>query len=220
VMKVVKELLKKLDWIGYRVRRKLAIRMGTLNRALLNPQLPDNPDGSMLIHLGCGNINAPDFINVDIMIAPHIHYVSDVTNLSMFSDEFADLVYASHVLEHIPPENQVRVLWEWRRVLKKGGVLRLSVPGFDHMIEIYKASSRDIRRIMVPLLGRDVGYNPHCSVFNEQYLSELLREVGFSEIRTWNPKAVKHHDFDDWASKTYLVGETELGISLNLEAVK
>ena len=42
------------------------------------------------IHLGCGDINHPKMINVDMRYDKHIHYLHDVKSLPMFSDNFAD----------------------------------------------------------------------------------------------------------------------------------
>jgi len=43
-------------------------------------------------------------------------------------DDFYDLVYASHVLEHINPAKTIQVLKEVRRVMKKGATFRIIVP--------------------------------------------------------------------------------------------
>ncbi len=87
----------------------------------------------------------------------------------MFPDEYADLIYASHVLEHISHNEVLKVLKEWYRVLKKGGILRLSVPDFDKLIDVYLTEEKDIRAIIGPLMGgQDNPYNFHKSVFNEK----------------------------------------------------
>jgi predicted SAM-dependent methyltransferase len=54
----------------------------------------------MRLHLGCGNINYPDFINVDLMPASHVHYVRGINNLKPFKNNSVDLIYACHCLEH------------------------------------------------------------------------------------------------------------------------
>lgn len=43
-------------------------------------------------------------------------------------DDFYDLIYASHVLEHINPAKTIQVLKEIRRVMKKGSTFRIIVP--------------------------------------------------------------------------------------------
>ena len=77
------------------------------------------------------------------------------------------------------------VLWEWRRILKPDGILRLSVPDFDALVNIYEACGRDIDSIAAPLMGgQDFAENIHYSVFNLKYFSCLLIEVDNYGIET------------------------------------
>jgi predicted SAM-dependent methyltransferase len=130
------------------------------------------------------------------------------------------LVYACHLLEHIPAKETSKVLWEWKRILKPGGILRLSVPDFDKLIEVYERCSRDIQSIFSPLMGAYDGYKTHCAIFNYKYLSQILIDIGFREVREWKSDKVDHHDFEDWASKSIKCNGNLFHISLNLEAIK
>lgn len=77
-------------------------------------------------------------INVDNYpadIANHdVDYVTDATNLSFAADEALDFVCSSHVLEHLA--NPLKAIAEWKRVIKKGGIIYVGVPDkrytFDH----------------------------------------------------------------------------------------
>ena len=122
-------------------------------RRLHLPSLPVNKDNKVYIHLGCGEVNAPGFINVDTIPFSHVHYVQQVEDLRIFPSKYAELIYASHVLEHISHREVAKVLTEWYRVLKEGGILRLSVPDFDKLLKVYLAEERDIRAIIMPLIG-------------------------------------------------------------------
>jgi predicted SAM-dependent methyltransferase len=187
----------------------------------INPGYPVNQDSQINIHLGCGDINSPEFINVDTRVFPHIHHIHDVCDLSIFRNEFADLIYASHILEHVSMLKLTQVLNEWMRVLKKGGKLRIGVPNFETIIKIYEDNNHDIDVIWMPLLGgQEYPDNFHRAVFNKIYLTKLLQECGFSEVREWDPNAVDNHDFDDWTSVMYEVSDKIYPISLNLEAIK
>ena len=175
----------------------------------------------MLIHLGCGDIDSPGFINVDARPAPHIHFVSDVTDLPMFPDNHADLVYACHVLEHIPHPRLRKTLWEWGRILKPGGVLRLAVPDFEGALRVYGSSGRTVASVLPILMGSQADqYKVHHCVFNEAFLSEKLVEAGFRTVRRWNPDEADQHDFKDWANAVVTVEDEDIPISLNLEGVK
>ncbi|UCG58919.1 MAG: methyltransferase domain-containing protein [Phycisphaerales bacterium] len=216
----MKKIAVELSWVFFVLVRKAKSRLLCLKRAFMVPKLPRNPDGRVLIHLGCGDVASPEFINVDARPAPHVHYVRDVTDLSVFPDGYADLVYACHVLEHIPRAKLKQTLWEWRRILRVGGVLRISVPGFDKLISLYQACAKDVQSIQAPLMGRRMGYESHRVIFNYEYLSGLLAENGFTDIHEWDPAQVKYHDFEDWASRCVERNGERFPISLNVEAVK
>lgn len=97
----------------------------------------------------------------------------------------------------------------------------MSVPNFDTIIEIYNDRGKSVDAIKLPLLGgQDYDFNYHNSIFNYDYLSKLLQSCGFAIIREWDPKTAPYYDFDDWASKAFIVKGKKYLISLNLEAVK
>lgn len=185
-------------------------------------RLPSTSDGKRLLHIGCGEINSPEFINLDARAMPHVHIVSrDIFKLNMIPDESLDLVYMSHVLEHVPRGKALAVITEMRRVLKADGVLRISVPDFDHIINIYAASGNQITSITPALMGgQNYEFNFHYGVFNKEYLSSLLTKGGFLQVRPWDPTNCDHHDFDDWASKFIYLEDRPFPISLNLEGNK
>jgi len=192
-----------------------------VRRELFTPKLPKTKNNKVYIHLGCGPINAPGFINVDVLPYSHVHYIQRVDDLSIFPDEYADLIYASHVLEHLSHHNTLAILKDWYRVLKKGGILRISVPDFDKLIEVYSCEQKDIKAIIGALMGgQNYEYNYHKSVFNEKYLKELLLSSKFREVRNWNPQNVEMHSFEDYASRPIKINGKEYQISLNIEAVK
>ena len=203
-------------------RKKLKLRLSFAKRRLVKPSLPKNHDGKVLVHIGCGKKNSPEFINVDARPFAHVHIVTDdITSLPDFSDGTVDLVYMCHILEHIKRNDLKDVLLEMKRVLKDGGVLRLSVPDFDKLIDVYNDSGKDINTISRQLMGgQDNEYNIHYSVFNHQRLSELLKEVGFKKIVSWDPDNCRYHNFKDRASRKMKANGKEHMISLNLEASK
>ncbi len=196
-----------------RVRRQWECRVKSL---------PHGADGKVLLHIGCGGVNAPGFINLDARPQPHVHIVTtNLFNLSMIPNDAVDLIYMSHILEHVSHRDIVMTLRELRRILRVGGVLRVSVPDFDHVLTIYQATGNDIAAIEQPLMGgQDYSFNYHYTVFNDAHLRGAMLSSGFQETREWNPDDCEHHDFEDWASKTISVDGREFQISLNIEAVK
>lgn len=183
---------------------------------------PSTPDGKRLLHIGCGDINSPEFINLDARPLPHIHIVSkDIFSLKMIPDASLDMVYMCHVLEHVPRGQVLRTIREIGRVLIRNGILRISVPDFDHIINLYKESGSEINSIAPALMGgQNYEFNFHYSVFNHNHLAALLTDGGFQDVRNWDPRNCEHHDFDDWASKYIYLNERPFPISLNIEGKK
>jgi hypothetical protein len=68
--------------------------------------------------------------------------------------------------------------------------------------------------------GQQHKYNVHYSVFNQNYLTDRLREAGFREIRQWEPDCVPNHNFRDWANSDIIYSGRAFPVSLNLEAVR
>jgi SAM-dependent methyltransferase len=112
--------------------------------ALFRERMPRNKDGKVYLNLGCGDYTSDEFINMDAVPFRKTHLVADIQRLYMFPSGSVDLIYASHVLEHIPRRNLERTLREWYRVLKPGGILRCGVPDFDGLVEIYHRSGSEV----------------------------------------------------------------------------
>jgi len=80
------------------------------------------------LDLGCDRMQIAGFVGVDFNPDVHPDVVADVQELP-FTDNSADEIYASHVLEHLPYGNTA--LQEWLRVLKPGGMLTVVVPDIN-----------------------------------------------------------------------------------------
>lgn len=177
------------------------------------------------LHIGCGKSYLSGFINVDTAVHGKLDLICDARHLA-FSDESFDLVYACHVLEHFPFRSLPEVLREWRRVIQPGGYLRLSVPDFNQLVNIYQ-QTKNIEVILGPLMGTGpqrshlYGGNEnttdfHFACFDQSLLENYLKDAGFVAVHTWDFRRVCHGDVWDYSqAETY--GRV---ISLNLEARK
>ena len=182
----------------------------------------------MKIHLGCWHRYIPDYVHVDLCDMEHIDYKTDVRDLGCFDDGVADLIYASHVFEYFDRFEAVDILAEWSRVLKSGGILRLSVPDLQALIKIYQQTD-DIYKIVGPIFGRmeidtpngkDMLY--HKTVWDEKSLTEFLKQNGFEKVRLWDWRTTEHANIDDHSQAYFPHMDKENGIqvSLNIEATK
>lgn len=162
------------------------------------------------LHLGCGAIKIDGYCNVDIdaLIAP---------------DNFAEIIYSCHVLEHIGHEEVLPTLRNWYRVLKPGGEVRISVPDLDRIVNIYKNNWAHFQtKTHSPWIGLIYGgqsdkFDFHKTGFNLTWLSYLLESVGFADIEEYShvPHFIPGVEDASMANATF--GEY---ISLNVKAIK
>lgn len=179
------------------------------------------------LHLGCGKRNIPGFINVDIQEYPHIHYKADIKSLPMFEDNSIDLIYTSASFQYFDREEGEKALREWHRVLKKGGILRISTVDFDRLVEVYQKYNNNIDLIIGPMygkipLGDDCGYLYHKIVYNGKAFRELLEKSGFVDIKEYDWRQTIHKDYDDQSQAYVPHMDKEHGILImqNMEARK
>jgi len=202
-------------------RNIFLFKIGPVLRFFKKRPLPQNADGKVLIHIGCGDFDDKRYINVDTRPGWHIHYVESIENIEkLFPENYADLIYACMILEHVSYLKLLPTLKGIRKCLKQKGIFRISVPDFDAIIEMYK-DGKSVEAITPPLMGGQ-GYegNFHYSIFNEAYLKQLLLESGFKEVKKWNPENASYHNFNDWSKREFPLNGKNWQITLNLEAVK
>jgi len=174
------------------------------------------------LQLGCCDRKIPGFVNVDIRSDQNPDVAYDISKIDEIFNE-VDLIYSSHVLEHFKRNEYMNVLKTWFKVLKPGGILRLSVPSLSAIVEYYN-KYKTIDRRMLGLLYGDQGspYSYHYHIWDDESLSKDLRDIGFSIVRKWDWREVDHGNFDDH-SQAYLPHmDKKNGIlmSCNIEAVK
>ena len=85
----------------------------------------------MKLHLGCGKRNfGEDWIHIDASNYPHI-VSHDVTKLP-YDNNTVDIIYNCGLIQYFDDVEIFDVLYEWKRVLKKDGILRISNPEFQN----------------------------------------------------------------------------------------
>ena len=176
----------------------------------------------MKLHLGCGKRYIPGYVHIDAVDYPHIDHVASIDNLSFISDLSIEVIYNCHVLEHFKRKEVERVLHEWFRVLKPGGVLRISVPDFAKLSEVYQRYGK-LDMVIGALFGRgDYLYNIHYNVFDFDSLSEALKKAGFNNMQRYDWRKTEHAEMDDYSQAYIPHMDKENGtlISLNVECTK
>lgn len=180
-----------------------------------------------LVYLGCGHDRLPGFIHVEINLgknksgAPDI--LADISEYIPLEDNYVDLVYSKATLEHLTYNELINCLLESRRILKRGGVVRIVVPNFDKMIENYldKKYTPGLKNVIFPnekvsnedyvetFIGR-ILYFDHRYLHNFHTLKKALEKTGFSEIRECKPGDSKIEEANGELYNTELKREGEI----------
>jgi SAM-dependent methyltransferase len=119
-----------------------------------------------MLNLGCGERCHPDWVNIDFSWRAALRRMPLVGSLVRgdalpnylnhdlrkgipFATGSVDVTYASHVLEHLWPEDARTFLLEMKRVLRPDGTLRLVVPDLEQTARDY-LSALDVARTAGP----------------------------------------------------------------------
>jgi len=89
-----------------------------------------------MLNIGCGAWSHPGWVNIDLWGVADV-ICHNITEGLPFSDENFDVVYHSHLLEHIPLIEALSFMKECHRVLKPGGVIRILVPDLEQIATLY-----------------------------------------------------------------------------------
>jgi len=166
------------------------------------------------LEIGSGLNRIPGFETLNIIGIANVDYVLDASKKLPFQDCTFDLIYASHILEHIPWYKTREVLKEWFRILKSGGSLEIWVPDglkiCKILIESEKGSLKTIpdnwdllNKKKDPFLwvngrlfyGARLDYPSwHKALFTLKYLKRLLNDIGFTNIKEMDNSEVRGYD--------------------------
>ena len=132
--------------------------------------------------------------------------IHDLNNPLPYKDETVDVIYASHIVEHLFYDSAANFLKDSHRVLKRGGVARVIVPDLDATVEEYRQQLNDsgnaananhqfIKNIYMCEFSRTVvspwvrffrgahDKNLHRYVYNESGLRRHFENAGFQNVK-------------------------------------
>lgn len=132
------------------------------------------------LHLGCGLVHRPGWINID-------HYSTGATDLMSravllpFSNGVVDTIASRLVVEQLGYVGTLYALYEWWRVLVPGGTLIIETP--DRPVTFKAAINHDTAPESLPWIfgSEQVGFS-HRYLFDADELIHLVVEAGFEIV--------------------------------------
>jgi predicted SAM-dependent methyltransferase len=175
-----------------------AVRKRRVERYLASAERPR-------LHLGAGPVRLPGWLNSDL-ISGDIQLDAG-RRLPLPSGRF-DFAFGEHLVEHLAPARAELMLTEVHRVLRPGGVLRLTTPDLKRVIAIYEdrnpvVSRETYARYLNGLTGKRYDQPAqilndllrlwgHRYLYDEEDLSARLRAAGFSDVVRREPGQSEH----------------------------
>lgn len=174
------------------------------------------------LHIGAGPLRLPGWLNTDL-VGGEVQL--DVGRRLPLADSSFAYVFGEHVIEHLTPRAAERLLRELHRVLRPGGVLRLTTPDLRKIIAIYEdrnpvISRSDYARFLGGLTAKR--YTRGCQIVNdylrlwghryvydEEDLAARLAEAGFEAVERREPgesehealRGIERHGGADWVNR-------------------
>lgn len=120
----------------------------------------------------------------------------DVTKGIPCGDNEVDIIFHSHLLEHFSRIEGFQFLKECHRVMKPGGIIRVSVPDAEKLAMKYlDGSIKEYRYVNVGVENahddaealHELLYANHKTLYDMRALTQVLSEAGFSSIRPATP---------------------------------
>ena len=163
-------------------------------------------------HLGCGIIFLKNYLNIGFWtnleqnklyanpngVADTVLLNYDLTNGIPASDNSLEVVYHSHMLEHLTNNEGIEFLRECNRVLQPGAIMRLLVPdlesfskkyveGDDFFFDAYRKEALDNDSNLYQTRGAIfmgmLHNHGHMMGYDFETLQYVLKQTGFTNVK-------------------------------------
>ena len=145
-----------------------------------------------LLNLGCGSrysIKADEWTNIDFVSTSDHVIAHNLLSGIPFEDNYFDVVYHSHVLEHFTKTDAKMFLMECSRVLKPGGIIRIAVPDLERIAREY------IKDLELALQGNKEGVYNYDWIILELYDQMVRNESGGDMAKYLFQKDIPNEDY-------------------------
>lgn len=203
------------------LKRSAFTALSLLHRAALNPlRLQRNRKRpNRKLEIGPGDERIQGFETLNSVTGINVDYVADAARPLPFEDNTFQIIYASHVIEHLPWYVIERAIVEWVRILAPGGRLEIWTPDALKICKAFVAAEemedltffqdtsfrfndeRDpCKWASYRLISDDYGLeepghrNWHKALVSGPFLQRVMRRAGCVNIEPLDRSAVRGRD--------------------------
>lgn len=92
---------------------------------------------TLKLHLGCGAKKLTGWVNIDSVKELCPDLIHDLSQPLPYNDLTVEEVLAEDLLEHFDKYMRFLVFYDWTRILKINGIIRIQVPNFKKILHRY-----------------------------------------------------------------------------------
>lgn len=147
-------------------------------------------DKPIRLHLGCGQIYLPDYINIDFASTDHTFQTNSVADAYadicqlQFPPHSIDEIRSHHIFEHFDRQTALALLCAWHTWLKTGGVLIIETPDFEASMRVMLDSRLSYQEKQVTLRhifgSHEAHWAYHYDGWYKEKFEHVLATLGFS----------------------------------------
>ncbi|KKQ97180.1 MAG: hypothetical protein A2626_00660 [Candidatus Nealsonbacteria bacterium RIFCSPHIGHO2_01_FULL_38_55] len=140
------------------------------------------------LHLGCGGKYLEGYVNIDFppsehtIIIPKADIFKDIRKLE-YQENSVDEIRNHHLFEHFSRQEALKLLLQWRRWLKLGGLLVIETPDFEECAKLF-ITTNDIEKqfkLARHIFGsHEAEWALHKDFWSKSKFKFVLNKLGFS----------------------------------------
>lgn len=150
------------------------------------------------LHYGCGSRKLKNFINIDGYKTTATDFCFDLRIPIPAMEESIRFIFTEHVLEHLDRKTLESILFNFYKILEKGGIVRIIVPDLEKFVYAYQHSDIEWfkkshqssvsytpeKEIISSCEGlNSIFYNHmHKFIYDFNTLEIMLKKAGFKKI--------------------------------------
>ena len=159
------------------------------------------------LHVGCGTNLLEGWLNTDIIAHGSIMAL-DASRTFPIDDSSLDFIFSEHMFEHLTYESGKMMLRECYRTLKPGGILRLTMPTLEFLINLYNEPEKELHQQyarwslqqfapqmyadcikrgnslpMAMIVNNFMRFWGHQMIYDFPLLEAMLTDIGFLDIK-------------------------------------